>query len=209
MMIASVDTYKIHFRFTVFCKNEFFTKFSQFCKKFIFTNYCSCGLGACLQWFFSGIMLTPILYVSTDLLSPHPDSIRYVFPSLDFVSTVKGDILPILGFRLLVGVYPGRTTPKMKVHVHPLILLCFLKSSPSLTLYFASSNIWILSPCILKSIRVPKFDQTVRRRFSGHMAYPRSITVPKSIAVCTSVYYCWLGFSAIQNHRVVDTKSSP
>ena len=90
----------------------------------------------------------------------------------------------------------------MTSHFHSSILLCCLKSIPNFTLYFASSNIWTLSPCILKSIRVPNFDQTVGWRSSGHMAYHKSNTGPKSIEVCTSVYYCWLGFPTIQNYRV-------
>ena len=90
----------------------------------------------------------------------------------------------------------------MTSHFHSSILLCCLKSIPNFTLYFASSNIRTLSPRILKSIRVPNFDQTVGWRSSGHMAYHKSNTGPKSIEVCTSVYYCWLGFPTIQNYRV-------
>ena len=194
-----VDTYKPHFGFTVFCKNEFFTKFLQFCKKFIFTIYRSCELGSCFQCFFGGFMLTSILYVFTDSLSSHPNTSSRVvvmippFP-LFFGErfSVKCRFLPDL--KLKSG---------LTVCSRPIALIDPQRGSPLSSFSRVGCNTWIPTPCKCKSIRVLSLDPPVRWRtwaIYRHKACQRSSLDPKSIVPCTFIYCRRLEFYRVQSY---------
>ena len=194
----SVDTYKMHFGFIVFCKNEFFTKFLQFCKKFIFTIYRSCGLGTCFQWFFSGIMLPPILYVFTDFLASYPDTSTVVVMIPPFP--------PFFGKKFSVKcvfLLDLKRRIAFTFHFHPIALIDPQRVSPLSNSFRVVCISWIPTPRKCKSIRGLGPDLPVRWQtwaFYGHLACLRSTQDPKSIVICISIYCRRLEFFRSQSY---------
>jgi hypothetical protein len=197
MTIVSVDTYKMQFGFTLFCKIEFFTIISQFCEKFIFTIYCSCRSGFYFQWFFSGIMFTLILYVSTNFFASYSDTCTVVViippfpPFFGKKVSVKCVILPDLK-RRIVFVF----------HFQPIALIDPERVSPSSSFRVGCIK-WIPTPRKRKSIRGLGSDLSLRRHtwaFNGHLACLRSTQDPKSTVFCIFIYCRQLEFLRSQSY---------
>ena len=96
----------------------------------------------------------------------------------------------------------GRTTTKMKIHFHPIILFCFLRGNTLFTFHRAFRNFRPPSPYIHKSIRAPIFVHTVGKRAQGQLACQRSNMVPKSIGVCIAFHFRLRGVLNFQYYRI-------